>query len=83
MKPKRVRGSSFDDGFAKEPTRLNMVDNLIDDLVGFRLVFDSTSHMTRGGIWEYDRQPARVRRIKNGPGNSLGFLGFRLAREGS
>ena len=84
MKPNRVRGSAFDEFFAKEASSLNIMDNLLDDLTGFRLAFDSSTRDIRGGPWAFTGSATRaVSRFQTNPGNSYDSLGFRLVREGT
>jgi len=82
MKPNRVRGSAFDEGFAKEPASMNIMDNLLDDLTGFRLVSDAPLQVYRGGSWRgYQEDAGTPFRNWDHLTRRASSLGFRLVRE--
>ena len=82
MKAQRVRGVAWDEPDANVPMGMNVIDNILEDVSGFRLVYDSEEpKLNRGGIWA-ERLPPRVAvSDMDDPAACINFLGFRLVWE--
>ena len=77
---KKVHGSYFLDGRTGQTFITDDRDAGTD--IGFRLAFDESSRVCKGGAWDESAFLVRARlRVGNVPGSCGGFLGIRLVAD--
>ena len=82
----RVRGSGWNETDVDPPASRNVtmsvLDNLLEDLSGFRLVSDDGPRISRGSAYSTKWAISRgTSTLGSGPSHHAAFIGLRLVRE--